>query len=109
MYKVRVSATVINDLSGSQAWYDIDKPDTDEHPADLSLMRKVKQAPSRKDGSCTVELSQDELEALRLRADWLVDKSRDGIGWDSSALGEYNAGAALLRQIERLYVYPKQG
>jgi hypothetical protein len=100
--KVRVSVTVSNDLEGSQAWCDIDKPDTREHPDDLSLMRKVKEAPTRKDGSCTVDLTDAEVEALWMRADWLMDKSRDGIGDDPSALGEYNAGAALMRQIARL-------
>lgn len=100
--KVRVTATVISDLEGSQAWCDRDKADTPEHPDDLSLMRKVYAAPSRRDGSCTVDLTDAEVEALYLRADRLVDKSRDGIGFDSSALGDFNAGAALMRQINWL-------
>jgi hypothetical protein len=100
--KVRISTTVANDLEGSQAWCDMDKPDSPEHPDDLSLMRKVREAPTRSDGSCTVELTDDELMALRDRADWLVDKSRDGVGSDPSALGDFNAGAALLRQIDKL-------
>lgn len=101
-YRVRVSATVISDLEGSQAWYEVKKSESSEHPADLSLVRKVQAAPSRKDGSVTVSLDAEEVEALYLRAGWLMDKSRDGIGDDPSALGDYNAGAALARQIEKV-------
>lgn len=105
-HKVRVSARVISDLEGSDAWYaargNKEKLER-EHPDDVSLMRKVQQAPGRKDGSCTVELDDGELAALRLRGDWLCDKSRDGMSdRDTDALADYNAGAALMRQIDKL-------
>jgi hypothetical protein len=101
--KVRVSRRVISDLEGSQAWYEVDIPFSREHPDDLSLIRKIRAAPSRKDGSCTVDLTEGELNALYMRADWLMDKSRDGISFgDRDALADYNAGRGLANQIERL-------
>jgi hypothetical protein len=103
--KVRVSRPVASWLEGSQAWAEQDRPDSREHPDDLSLMRKIAAAPTRKDGSVTVDLTDDEVDALRQRADWLADCSRDGIeppGGDTSSLGEFNAACGLMRQIDRL-------
>lgn len=105
--KVRVSRPVSTWLEGSQAWAERDWPDSPEEPADLSLMRKVAAAPARKDGSVTVDLTDAEVDALRLRADWLADCAADGIeppqwGGDNSALAELNAARGLMRQIDRL-------
>src|SRR4051812_14022686 len=91
-FAVRLSSTVIEDLRGSQAWADVDadKLASAEHPADLSLVRKIKRVKRRADGSVTLDLTDEEVEALYLRAGWLVDKSRDNVGDDPTALGELN-------------------
>jgi hypothetical protein len=91
---------VISDLEGSQAWYETENSESHEDPDDLSLMRRVKQAPARKDGSVIVDCTPGEVAALARRAIWLMDKSRDGISWgERDALADYNAGLALSRKL----------
>jgi hypothetical protein len=73
----------------------------------IRLMAKVQAAPKRKDGSCTVDLSDVERDALYDYTDAMVCGARDnidppGLAEPNWALAELNSGTALLRKLSNL-------
>lgn len=105
--KVRVSATVLGFLEGTGAGQAVfltgsETAKANEHPDDVSLMEALKAAPRRADGSRTVTIDAGEAEGLYRYVDVMVEGARDNISpLEPEALGEYNAGKALLRRLAK--------
>jgi hypothetical protein len=94
--KVRVSATVLRYLEGTQAWQEPERDD----PWAAALMGELRAAPRRSDGSVIVELADRRHELLREYAGYLESAALDDAGHDATARGEVNAARALIRQID---------
>jgi hypothetical protein len=96
--KINISRTVTGFLEGSHAWQC--PGDNDGYGgAAVSAMAKIKAAPSRKDGSCTVALTAPERGALEEYAETMAIAAQDNVRDDPSELGELNAARALRRQL----------
>lgn len=108
--KLRFSARIQSHLSGSQAWAHMrsgQEPQDDLDASDIALMKRIADAPRRKDGSVTVEVTEDDLLYLEPSISSLAAGSRDNIdgGFDEDsrdALADLNAANGLLHQIEKL-------
>jgi hypothetical protein len=100
--KVRVTRRVGEHLEGTQAWYDVsyDRPSREDAET-LGLMRKYREAPTRKDGSRTVDLTDAELTVLWEYAESLAVVGSDN-AWEPDGLADLNAARACLRQIVRI-------
>lgn len=94
-FSLRVSAAVQAFLEGTEAWQ---TPGSDVL-AD-AVMSKIRVARRHADGACRVHLTNDEAAVLREYADAMATGAADNVGIDASALGELNAGRALMRAID---------
>jgi hypothetical protein len=103
--RIRISKTVSGFLDGTAIVQQPSQPyshDPQVAAAAKSLVVKWYQANRRKDGSCTVALEPLEIQVLRDYVEVMVMGARDNLGWDGAEyLGEYNAGQALLRQLNK--------
>jgi len=102
--KVRVTASVLNHLDGGQAWSDAEQVESGLAISDYSgtdLAIKLRAAKARKDGSVTVDITDDEADDLYLWAEVMAMGARDNISYEPSMLGEFNAASGLMRQIEQ--------
>lgn len=102
--KVRITPTIIGFLRGTQAWADAARLDvSDEDPAAVSLMRKLRKGPLSK--TQVIDLEVWEMNALMDYAEALQDVARENVGdRDMAALGELNAARALIHQLSGLGV-----
>src|SRR5688500_9706961 len=78
-------------------WY---SHDSVEQAAADSVRRKLDAAPSRKDGSLTVDLDEAEIDMLRGYVEGMEIGGRDN-AWDAGGRADYNAARALLNKIGR--------
>lgn len=104
-YPWRVSSRVQFFLSGSGIWagedYSRSRPELSA--AGHRLVAKIKAAPDRKDGSCTVKLDPAEATVLIEYAETMAAVSRDNAGPDDpDATADLNAARALCRQEHKL-------
>ena len=103
--RVRVSATVLGFLEGTQAWADIGsyrrgEPTKDDENV-VHLFNELDITGRRSDGSVVLDLVKERALILREYAEYLESAARDGAHDDPSARGEVNAARALIRQIDR--------
>lgn len=106
--KVRVSRAILSHMEGSQAWADLrherhDPTWRSNDRAALAWVAKLYDTPSRKDGSVTVALTEDEAAHLAEYVDVMSIGARDNIGNDPGALGEVNAARGYMRQVHKLW------
>jgi len=100
MSTVRVTARVLDYLSGTQAWADevADRPERLGELSDRTLMRMLIGAPAHKDGSITLDLAWPQRDALRVFAEAMENAAAQNLP-DPDALAELNAARALLRRL----------
>lgn len=103
--KVRITGRVYDHLEGSGLWQFIGPEpsysgDPTRQAAGLSFKAKVEAAPFRKDGSLTVDLTDDEVGVLRRYVEGMEQGGRDN-AWDAGGRAELNAARALLTKIGR--------
>ena len=96
--KIRVSRAVRSYLDGGSLFSD--EPNHGYGTAGERMRDKIRAASGRKDGSVVVDLEVDEADILHDLADYMQDSAASDAGWNASALGDLNAGRALMRQIE---------
>jgi hypothetical protein len=65
------------------------------------MMETIRTAESRRDGSVHVYLTRPEIEGLLVYAEGMQAAAQGDAGWDKSALADYNAATALVRQIRK--------
>jgi hypothetical protein len=102
--RVRVSDRVQNHLAGGEVWQRLRsrRPQREGEPAeDVSMMETIRTAESRRDGSVHVYLTRPEIEGLLVYAEGMQAAAQGDAGWDKSALADYNAATALVRQIRK--------
>ena len=107
--RARLTRRVWGFLEGTQAWADTrsGRP-SHENPDDLSLMRKVRDAPTRKDGSAIVDLTPGEVEALLSYAEAMERAAADN-AWEPDGLADLNAARGMLRRIYTYLANPTGG
>lgn len=98
--KIRLSARVLSYLEGSGPYQGqtYSANETLEAAAQ-SMVAKIKEASQRKDGSRTVDLTETEQEVLLDYGTSLIESSRDEL-FNPDNRADYNAGRALVRQID---------
>ncbi|QIQ63316.1 hypothetical protein SEA_SETTECANDELA_200 [Mycobacterium phage Settecandela] len=108
--KVRVSARVIGHLEGSDAWQSGQRVVESgyERQSTVDMTEAIKAARRRKDGSVTVELDDEQRDALYSMADVMAIGAADNVTapgdpyGDNDAVSDLNAARALMRQLKRL-------
>lgn len=93
---VRVTRLILEHLEGTGAWQQDGHP---YDPEELSLMKKLQDAPRRKDRSVTVKLTYRERVFLAEHVEVEIIGAQDNIGSYPEALGEYNACRAMLNRL----------
>lgn len=97
---IRLSRTALDQLSGSQAWYDVKSGTSGEEPAVLALFARLVAAEPRRDGSVTIEVDAEDVAILLDYAEawvWACADVRDVEG-----LGELNSARALVRRLRAI-------
>jgi hypothetical protein len=91
--RVRFTRRVLEHLSGSQAATDSTQPD-------YALFRKVLDAPTRKDGSATLELSDEERAELLIYVEvFEIGASQNIYPGETDGLADLNAARAAVRAL----------
>lgn len=94
--KVRVPRRAWIYIEGTQAWQN---PQDDWDLAAKAVFQKVHDAPTRKDGSCTVELDAREREIFEDYATAWVLGPADNAGGDMDALADLRSLRALINHL----------
>lgn len=101
---LRLTARVLDYLyMGSlyQRFGDGHEFDATDLPVADSLVAKINDAPTRKDGSVTLRLTDAEIDMIRGYVEGMEMGGRDN-AWDPDGRADYNAARALLNKIGRL-------
>jgi hypothetical protein len=110
-YRIRISRPIIGHLEGTSAWQEPHKTLPDGrpycHPAEITLMAKVKAASVQSDGAVLVALTDAERQMLYEHTEVQIRGARDNAkdfrpGEPNEYLGELNACRALLRKLEKI-------
>lgn len=100
--KVRVPARAWIYIEGTQAWADRNFPEGQdaEDRATTALWQKVHDAPTRKDGSAWLEMTQDEREIFLDYATAWVEGAADNAGpEDMDALADLRSLRSLISHL----------
>lgn len=104
--KVRVSRRIQEFMSGGGVWQDLQYGNdvSREEPGNVSMHRKVMEAPSRADDSVIVEMTFDEASALYVYAGACRAGAVDNVGWaPEDNLPDLRATSALMAKLEKLF------
>jgi hypothetical protein len=104
LHAFRITSRVGFFLEGTQAW--VDRADLDDNPGEKaarSLMRKLDQAPVRKDRSCTLQLTDEELDMLDSYVGAFAAGAADNT-WDVDGRADLAAARGAQRQLTKLGV-----
>lgn len=104
--KVRVSRRIQEFMSGGGVWQDLQYSQdvSREDPSNVSMHRKIMEAPSRADDSVIVEINFDEASALYTYAGACRAGAADNVGIDrESCLPDLRATSALMAKLEKLF------
>jgi hypothetical protein len=109
--KLRFSARIISHLEGSQAWADAiairrnGAVTRSSEPHEIELMWRLFDAPSRRDGSCIIWVTADDVQYLESSIGAMEAGAADNLGYadeGNDALADYNAARAMLRALAEL-------
>lgn len=102
--KVRIPARAWAYIEGTQAWADRDRPEelAKDGAEAAAIWRKVHDAPTRKDGSCTVELSKEEREVfLDYATAWVLGPEDNAGPDDMDALHDLRSLRSLIGNLQK--------